>query len=57
MLAASLHDGIASDSSNRATWQAGFTTALVPMPKGILAEHDAWYDLLYAASAPDPAIV
>lgn len=37
--------------------QATFDRALVTAPRGILAEHNAWYDLLYAAHAPSPAIV
>ena len=57
MLVASFHDVIASDPANRTTWQAGFASALVGMPKGILVEHNAWWDLLWAASTPDPAVV
>ena len=57
MLAASFHDVIASDPANRATWQAGFGSALVGMPKGLLVEHNAWWDLLWADSTPDPAVV
>ena len=57
MLAASFHDVIAADAAGRATWQADFGAALVGMPKGILDEHNAWYDLLWAATTPDPAVV
>jgi hypothetical protein len=56
MLAASFHDVIASDAANRATWQQGFHDALVPQPLGILRERNAWYDLLWAESTPEPAI-
>jgi hypothetical protein len=58
MLAASFHDVIASDPANRAVWQAGFASALVGMPKGLLVEHNAWWDLLWAeATAPEPAVI
>ena len=51
MLAASFHDVIAADATNRASWQAGFGAALVGMPKDILVEHNAWFDLLWAEYA------
>jgi hypothetical protein len=37
--------------------QAAFDASLVTAPRGILAEHNAWYDLLYAAHAPSAAVV
>jgi len=37
--------------------QSTFDATLVAPPRGILTEHNAWYDLLYAARTPSPAIV
>jgi hypothetical protein len=37
--------------------QSTFDATLVAPARGILSEHNAWYDLLYAAHTPSPAIV
>jgi hypothetical protein len=37
--------------------QPEFDATLVAPPRGILTEHNAWYDLLYAAHSPSPAVV
>jgi hypothetical protein len=37
--------------------QSTFDATLVAPPRGILGEHNAWYDLLYAEHTPTPAVV
>jgi hypothetical protein len=37
--------------------QSTFDATLVTPPRGILTEHNAWYDMLYAEHSPSPAVV
>ncbi len=53
MLTASFHELLwhDSDPKRRAAYAAAFDQVLVEAPRGILGEHDAWYDLLWASQA------
>ncbi|HEV7556038.1 MAG TPA: hypothetical protein VGO00_11310 [Kofleriaceae bacterium] len=53
MLAASFHQLIWNDhDADRASLQAVFASSLVAQPRGIANEHDAWYDIMWAAQKP-----
>jgi hypothetical protein len=53
MLTASFHDLLwqDADSARRAAYAAALDAVLVQAPRGVLVEHDVWYELLWASQA------
>jgi hypothetical protein len=53
MLTAAFHHLLWNDATaTRAPFLAAFERELVAQPRGILVEHDAWYELMWAAQKP-----